>query len=129
MDKQKALYYIDNSFLASLLKDEDITDISYNGSDIYYVSNSQGRKKSDIRIDVQLAKDFIRQIANIAEKQFSFSSPILDISIGRYRINATHQSIAKIQDDGVITFSIRIASKQIRINDDSDFFTLQSSNL
>ena len=123
MDKQKALYYIENSFLSSVLKEDDITDISYNGKDIYYVSNLEGRKKSDIRIEGQLAKDFIRQIANIAEKQFSFSSPILDISVGRYRINAVHQSIGKIQDEGVITFAIRIASKEIRITDDSNFFT------
>lgn len=123
MDKQKALYYIDNSFLTSLLKDNDVTDISYNGQDIYYVSNTQGRKKSKIRIEGQLAKDFIRQVANIAEKQFSYSSPILDISVGRYRINATHQSIARIQDDGVVTFSIRLASNNIKINDKSDFFT------
>ena len=123
MDKQKALYYIENSFLSALLKQEDITDITYNGIDIYYVSNIEGRKKSSIKIDHQLAKDFIRQVANIAEKQFSFSSPLLDISVGRYRINATHQSIGRIQDDGVITFAIRIASKQIRIMDDSDFFT------
>ena len=40
MDKTKALYYIENSFLASLFAGEDITDISYNGVDIYYVSNS-----------------------------------------------------------------------------------------
>lgn len=123
MDKQRALYYIENSFLGSLLKDKDITDITYNGQDIYYVSNTKGRKKSEIKIEHQIARDFIRQIANIAERQFSFVSPILDISVGRYRINATHQSIGKIEDDGVITFAIRLASKQIKIDDDSDFFT------
>ena len=123
MDKQKALYYIENSFLASLLREEDITDISYNGKDIYYVSNIEGRKKSDIVIEHQAAKDFIRQIANIAEKQFSFTSPQLDISIGRYRINAMHQSIGRIADEGVVTFCIRIASGEMRINSFSDFFT------
>lgn len=123
MDKLKAIYYIENSFLAYLLKDEDVTDISYNGRDIYYVSNSKGRMKSDIVIEHQVAKDFIRQIANIAEKQFSFTSPQLDISIGRYRINAIHQSIGRIADEGVVTFCIRIASGELRINAYSDFLT------
>lgn len=123
MDKLKALFYIKNSFLASLLDDEDVTDISYNGKDIYYVSNREGRKKSDIIIEHQIAKDFIRQVANIAEKQFSFTSPVLDISVGRYRINATHQSIGRIDDEGVITFSIRIGSEEIRIDPTSDFFS------
>lgn len=122
MDKQKALYYIENSFLASLLVDEDVTDISFNGKDIYYVSNKEGRKKSDIIIEHAMARDFIRQIANIAEKQFSFTSPTLDISIGKYRINATHQSIGRIADEGVITFAIRLASSEQRLNRNSDFF-------
>ena len=123
MDKIKALHYIDNSFLSSLLSDEDVTDISFNGKDIYYVSNKEGRKKSKIVIEHQIAKDFIRQVANIAEKQFSFTNPVLDISVGRYRINATHQSIGRINDEGVITFAIRIGSEEIRIDPRSDFFS------
>ena len=123
MDKEKALFYIEHSFLASLLSDNDVTDISYNGKDIYYVSNKFGRKKSKIIIEYLLAKDFIRQIANIAEKQFSFTNPILDISIGKYRINATHQSIGRIDDEGVVTFSIRIASIEPKIIKGSNFFT------
>lgn len=122
MDKVKALYYIEHSFLASLLNDEDVTDVSYNGKDIYYVSNSKGRMKSNIVIEHQVAKDFLRQIANLAEKQFSFANPQLDITVGRYRINAIHQSIGKIADEGVVTFCIRIASGEIRINARSDFF-------
>ena len=123
MDKAKAIYYIENSFLSSLLKDEDVTDISYNGADIFYVSNSKGRLKSSVVIDQQTARDFLRQIANIAEQQFSYTSPVLDTSIGKYRINATHQSITKINNDDVVSFSIRIASIKPRIKSDSDFFT------
>lgn len=123
MDKTKALYYIENSFLTSLLNDEDVTDISYNGEDIFYVSNSKGRMKSEIMIDQQTARDFLRQIANISEQQFSYTSPILDISIDKYRINAAHQSIGKINNDDVVTFSIRIASVKPRIDSSSNFFT------
>ena len=123
MDKGKALYYIENSFLSSLFSDEDVTDISYNGADIFFVSNSKGRIKSDIVIDQQTARDFLRQIANIAEQQFSYTNPILDISIDKYRINAAHQSIGKINNEDVVTFSIRIASMKPRIDSDSDFFT------
>ena len=123
MDKTKALYYIENSFLSSLLHDEDVTDISYNGMDIFYVSNSKGRIKSDIVIEQQLARDFLRQIANISEQQFSYTSPILDVSIDKYRINAAHQTIGKINNEDVVTFSIRIASTKPRITAESDFFT------
>ncbi len=121
MDKEKAIHYLENSFLASLLTDEDITDISFNGVDIYYVSNSKGRMKSSISIEHQAAKDLLRQIANLTEKQFSYVNPSLDVSVGKYRINATHQSIGKINDEDVVTFSIRIASSTPRITDDSGF--------
>lgn len=125
MDKGKAIEYIESSFLSSVLNEEDVTDISYNGSDFYYVTNLGGRKKCSMSVEHQYVKDFLRQIANLSEQQFSFSNPILDISIGKYRINAVHQSIGKIKDDDVVTFSIRIASSKPRINDDSDFFTPQ----
>lgn len=123
MDKAKAIYYLENSFLQSLLTNEDVTDISYNGQDIYYVSNEYGRQKSDIVIEQQAVRDFLRQIANVAEQQFSFTNPFLDIAIDKYRINATHQSIGKINNEDVVTFSIRIASIKPRIESDSEFFT------
>ena len=123
MDKNKAISYLESSFLSNILKEKDVTDISYNGKDIFYVTNIGGRKKSDVVIEHQTAKDFLRQIANIAEKQFSFTSPNLDTSFGKYRLNATHQSIGRLMDEGVVTFALRIASEKPRINDDSDFFT------
>lgn len=121
MDKEKAIYYIEHSFLSSLLLDEDVTDISYNGDDFYYVSNTHGRKKSDIVVERQVVRDFIRQIANVTEQQFCFTNPILDTMVGKYRINATHQSIGRVDNEEVVTFSIRIASYIPRITDDSKF--------
>ena len=106
MDKAKAVYYIENSFLASLLKDEEITDISYNGESIFYVSNDLGRRKSDISVEQQVVRDFLRQISNISEQQFSFTNPNLDVSIDKYRLNATHQSVGKINNEDVVTFSL-----------------------
>lgn len=123
MDKSKAIYYIENSFLASLFKDEEVTDISYNGESIFYVSNTLGRKKSTIEVEQQVVRDFLRQISNISEQQFSYTNPNLDVSIGKYRINATHQSVGKINNEDAVTFSIRIASEKPRITKDSDFFT------
>ena len=123
MEKEKAIYYIEHSFLASILSLEDVTDISFNGRDFYYVTNLKGRVKSDIAVEHQAVKDFLRQIANLSEKQFSYAVPTLDVSIGKYRINAMHQSIGKIDDEDVVTFAIRIASSTPKITRDSDFFT------
>ncbi len=121
MDKEKAISYIENSFLRELIIKKDVTDISYNGSDIYYLHNELGRKKSKIKIDEEDAKDFIRQIANLCEKQFSYQTPKLDVSIGKYRINAVHQSIARKNNENCLNFAIRIASNQPIISKNSNF--------
>ena len=74
MPDNKLITFIENSFLYELIKDEDITDISFNGYSLYYLHNFKGRKESKIKISNTDAKDFIRQIANLTEKQFSFCS-------------------------------------------------------
>ena len=121
MDLEKALSYIESSFLSSLLKNSNITDISYNGSDIYYLDNLLGRKKSDIHVSETTVKDFVRQLANISEKQFSYLVPKLDVTIGKYRFNVVHSSIGRVGNKEATTFSIRIASEKLLISDDSGF--------
>ncbi|MCH5179882.1 MAG: type II/IV secretion system ATPase subunit [Erysipelotrichales bacterium] len=105
-----------NSFLNPLLSDNDITDIYYNGRDIFYQSNSFGRQKSDLKVDPNYINNFIRQIANMSEKLFSISNPILDVSIRNFRINAVHGSIAKQKYEKVITFAIRKASNTYNVD-------------
>lgn len=113
--------YIDNSFLNPLLKDDNITDISFNGKYIYYLDNNKGRIKSDIEINENEVKDFVRQIANLSEKQFSFQEPHLNISIENYRFYALHSSICRYNYEKVTTFSLRKTSFKLKINDDSSF--------
>lgn len=107
--------YLESSFLSPLLKDDEITDISYNGKDLYFLHNQKGRKRSDIVLNKDDAMVFVRQIANLAEKQFSYTNPSIDVSEGRYRINAIHPSIVRVDNEKSISFSIRIASSNIRI--------------
>ena len=123
MDKQQGLEYLYSSPLYPLLTKENITDVGYNGKDIFYLDNNVGRVKSNIQFSKDDARDFIRQIANICERQFSIANPCLNVTIGNYRINAIHQSIGRERGEQVVTFSIRIASSKIRIFDDVDFLT------
>lgn len=124
MDDEKLVRFIKTSLFASLLDDKDVTDISFNGRNLYYLHNKYGRCKSQYILTKEESNDFIRQIANMAEKQFSYVNPLLDISFGLYRINAVHQSIGRYHNKPVITFSIRIASEKPRISKDSGFFPL-----
>lgn len=117
----KALIFLEESFLKPLLEDESITDISYNGKDIYYLHNELGRNKADFTITSEEAKSFLRHLANLSEQQFSYTQPILDITCGKYRVNATFSTISRKDNNKAFTFSIRIASLTPRITDESGF--------
>ncbi len=121
MQTNKLISFLENSFLKDLLIVPSITDISYNGESINYQHNVYGRRKANISLDFDLVNNFLRQIANMSEKQFSYQSPILDINVGKYRINAVHHSIGKVNNQPSFSFSIRIAStsnhwKEVKIH-------------
>ena len=122
---KELVHYLEESFIAPLLKDDEITDISYNGKEIYYLHNKFGRKRSDIVVSKDESIAFVRQIANLAEKQFSYTNPSIDVSEGRYRINAIHPSIVRVDNEKSISFSIRIASPTIRILSSNSFMNAE----
>ncbi len=113
----KLIQFIETSFLKELLNFEDLTDIYFNGTNIIYETRKHGRKVFDNNITGEVCENFIRHIANIAEKQFSYMSPILDVSIGRYRINAVHNSICRVNEHKSISFSIRVTSNKLVISE------------
>lgn len=113
--------FVESSFLKPLLEIPNITDVSYNGSDIYYVTNDYGRQKYPQKIEEKVIYDFLRQIVNLTDSQFSFSKPILDVSIGRYRFNATHFAMTRKFRERAINFSLRIGYDGVRIHEDDGF--------
>ena len=118
---EKLIGYIENSFIGPLLKDTEITDVTYNGVSFFYVHNDKGRLKADIKVSSEEVMNFIRQIANFSEKQFSYTIPSLDVSIGKYRLNAMHPSIVRVENDKSCSFALRIGSKETRIMSNSEF--------
>ncbi len=109
--------YLEGSFLKELLTKEEITDISYNGDSFFYMDNLEGRKKSGLSKTPKEVGDFLKQIANLCERQFSFSNPILDVSFSRYRINAVYSNLVRFRGQKTYSFSLRIASEDSRIDD------------
>ena len=121
--------FLETSFLSPLLAMEGITDISYNGSSLYYVTNKEGRKKSEIKITNDEVGAFLRQLANTSERQFSYLNPILDVSFGSYRLNAVNSSLARVRNQKVFTFSIRIEHGGCLIEENSPFLDEESRNI
>lgn len=116
----EAKYVINNSFLSKLLT-PDVTDISYNGKEIFYLSNIYGRRKYDKTISNEEVYIFLRKLSDYSNVPFSLANPILDLTIDKYRINATFESISKKNKRNGVTFSIRIASEKLKIKDDETF--------
>ena len=129
METEKVITFIENSFLSPLIKIETITDITYNGENVFYLDNKTGRQKADIKVTHYMIKDFLRQIANLCEKQFSYQNPLLDVSAGKYRINAVHQSIARKGTSEALTFAMRIASNKLMIQPNSTFLSEENTEL
>lgn len=124
-----ASHFLEQSFLAPLLALPEVTDISFNGAELYYVSNASGRKKAETHPTVAEVGDFLRQIANLCEKQFSYCSPILDVSFGRYRLNGVFPSLARKANWKTYSFSLRIASPCCAIEENPLFFEGGSKEL
>lgn len=129
MDNNKVIEYIENSFLKELLSNENITDISFNGDSLFYQDNLKGRLKANIEISQKEVYDFLRQIANLSDSQFSYTDPILDISVGKYRINATHFAFSRKNRNKVVNFSFRIGFDHLRIKEDESYITKKCVSL
>jgi len=129
MKQDDVVQFIEHSKLENLLLQEGVTDISFNGRSFFVMSNSQGRRAVDVDMKPLEVGSFLRQIANMSEKQFSFSNPILDISFGKYRLNAVFPSIARICNQKTWTFSLRLESKECLIKEGSDFFLPDSEKI
>jgi pilus assembly protein CpaF len=107
-DVSKALVYLENSMLKSLLEQPDITDISFNGESIFYQSSFNGRKKAAFTLTYEEAYQLIKQLANLMDMPFTFMDAIVDMSIARYRIFAVGPSVSRKQYEPSLTFAIRI---------------------
>ena len=122
MSEKAAIQYVERSSLLPLLEDPNVSDISYDGEALHYLHAFKGRARSEISMSSREARDFLIQVANLAEKPFSYSDPILDVSFGRYRMNAVHPSLGRKRGEHVPTFSLRIASGKSKIEGDPRFF-------
>jgi pilus assembly protein CpaF len=122
MSEERLIRFLETSFLKGILQEPNVTDIAYNGSQLFYEDSLLGRRRSPVKVGVEQVGDFLRQIANLAEKQFSYQSPILDVSFGRYRLNAAFLSLVRVRDQKSYSFSLRLASGGSKLTTCPQFF-------
>ncbi len=121
--------FVEGSFLREVLKIKGINDVSYNGEEFFSESVYLGRRKENVKATPEDVGAFLRQIANISERQFSYLSPILDVSFGKYRLSAAFMSLTRVKDRKSYSFSLRVERRGTILDEDDAFFPGNSKEL
>lgn len=129
MSENPLCHYVENSFLREALLIEGINDLSYNGEEFFSESVHLGRRKENIKATPEDVGAFLRQIANISERQFSYLNPILDVSFGKYRLSAAFMSLTRVKDAKSYSFSLRVERKGTILDQDDSFFPGDSKEI
>ncbi|QNK89094.1 type II/IV secretion system ATPase subunit [Sporosarcina sp. resist] len=108
---------LQKSFIGDYLKDEEITDISFNGTSLRLQHNEKGRYPADKQPSIEDVKRLIKQIADAQKKTFTNSEPELNTEIGFLRLNAMHEAISP---DGM-TFAIRVSRPRLVVSSIAEF--------
>lgn len=80
--------------LDKYFQNKDITDISFNGKEVYVQDNVKGRYKIPEEVSVEDVERYIKQITYQNNRQFNDEQPILDTEFPNLRINALHKTIS-----------------------------------
>lgn len=117
MENERIQKSLEQSFLGKYLKDDGITDISYNGTDLWVQHNQKGRLKPNEQPSKEQIDQLIKQITDIKNVEFTHTSPKLNVDMGYLRVNAMHPAISP---DG-LTFSIRVSKPRLAVEDISSW--------
>lgn len=80
--------------LEKYFSNKNITDISFNGKDLYVQDNLKGRYKINENVSSDDVEKYIKQITYQNNQQFNDEQPILDTEFPNLRINAVHKTLS-----------------------------------
>lgn len=87
---------IDEEYYGELLpyiKDENITDITWNGRSLWVDHLEKGRYKVNTRLEEQFVNTFATRIGNLVNRNFNISEPLLEAETDELRISFIHRSV------------------------------------
>lgn len=99
--------------LEKYVEDTNITDIDYNGSDLWITDIQNEHKKLDLKLDEMFVQRLVQNIANSESKEFNQKNPVLEVETSDLRISIVHKSIAQTGT----SFCIRKTPKVERITE------------
>ena len=80
--------------LLPLIKDVNITDINWNGIQLWIDDVTKGRYMSDIVLSDEFVDSFVIRISNIANRTFNKYNPKLEAETEELRITVVHNSVS-----------------------------------
>lgn len=102
--------------IEELMKDESITDIGYNGTELIVESNDAKYKyKGATNITEEYIVRLVQKFANANGKDFTPKNPIFDGKFNNIRINAMHSSVTT----SGTTFSLRVVRPKLALTKDN----------
>lgn len=104
----------DFGILQNLIDDNQITDINYNGKQVWVDHLSKGRYPIEPFIAHDSIQALVFKIANYVNCPFNTTSPVLEAETSELRISILHQSIAR----GGLSLSIRKTPSICRLHDE-----------
>lgn len=97
--------------IEEIIKDHDVTDISYNGTDLIVNTNNSGKYIFEKNFSEDKVIKIIQKIANAVKKEFTQKNPILDAQLKTLRLNAVH----KVSSPYGTTMALRVARPKLAL--------------
>lgn len=105
------------SFLGEFLHDENITDISYDGSKLRIQDNIKGRYIAEKQPSYDEVYELGKKIANIQGKEWTNNTPLLNTELSHLRVNYVHHTVSP----SGCTFALRVSRPKLVTSSISDF--------
>ena len=80
--------------LLPFIKNDNITDINYNGKDVWVDDLTMGRYKADVELSHDFIQNFSQRIADAVSENFNQYTPLLEAETDVLRISIVHESVA-----------------------------------
>ena len=79
--------------LLPYIKDSNITDINYNGTDVWVEDLSKGVYKTPVELSEEFVNQFCVRISNVVSEQFNKANNVLETETDVLRISIIHPSV------------------------------------
>ena len=77
------------------IRDDDVTDVNWNGSALWINSLTRGRYMDEsVKLDDHFVEQFSNRIANLVNQNFNMSSPLLEAETDSLRVSIIHDEVA-----------------------------------